>query len=811
MAANSGAEATTSTPTPTILDPPQRVEIRLNQPNLLPLRNYSNPIQNRALPPILQRRSTLPSAQATARRFFRNRIHKTRNHPTLLAPAAVDQVQEEGIPTQRGAKITIDPYKVLQASCAHEKSTAPLPEYDNLSAYFVSEDTAKTFLQREIARLIAVVENPEGKLRFSNQKILKEGSRDAYKELSFLFKMVMQAVSIAILDNEVLDMKYGSGLSSYRNVSKHLGRVRSGHLEIPEEDYIEACFILVNYVTAILIRLITQSGSGDYWHNNLVGVLAKLTAKIKVLLMGLKHGAVASMMNAEAALEESGQSAGKEDEEEDEEDCEEIILTQKTKEGKASPTGPAIALYCAHQAKFRSGPFTILNYILMSLQYLNRSGHPMTSYEALLFQDRDYEFQATSDLDNLNVAHSAFNILNQTVLNVQKRKRMSPALQGGPSPSSDTGNLCTKIEWKYSEEQDQPSSAHGGPGSQSDISDSPRSYKQELILYTMEDIITVMVPLVATSPVVSANLNGFRTMVSLTGDVDDDVRPYTESKFDAFFRMYTSESDRRQDALQLSKAVQSGLFSRSSLISGTDVNLTLSNDQTSASSPDRENTVMESRLRQLIEDMDEWVYDESSVIVNCALYVWSVIAVATTLVLGGLAIGITVNERLKGVDPFSITTYAWILAAFIILISKSYQVESWPWRDFLLCQVKCRSVSELQTVTGIHDQLIMAKILHDERGTILNTRGPYNSVFQRRSEDGSGFSIDRPLTTRTLLLSGLTMLKVVTPQGHALVCLDARRGTDLRVVTHRGIEELMLILQLFTFFEFFITVGVNVE
>lgn len=66
----------------------------------------------------------------------------------------------------------------------------------------------------------------------------------------------------------------------------------------------------------------------------------------------------------------------------------------------------------------------------------------------------------------------------------------------------------------------------------------------------------------------------------------------------------------------------------------------------------------------------------------------------------------------------------------------------------------------------------------------FKTRGPYNTVFQCKSDYGSGFSIDQSLTTRTMLLSGLTLLKVVTPLSHALVCLDGRRGTDLKVVEH---------------------------
>ena len=81
---------------------------------------------------------------------------------------------------------------------------------------------------------------------------------------------------------------------------------------------------------------------------------------------------------------------------------------------------------------------------------------------------------------------------------------------------------------------------------------------------------------------------------------------------------------------------------------------------------------------------------------------------------------------------------------------------------------------ELNEVTGVHEQLIIAKLLHEEHATILRTRGPYNSAFKRKADDG--FSIDVPLTMWTMLLSGLIMVQVVTPDGRALACLDVRRG-----------------------------------
>ncbi|KAH8807105.1 hypothetical protein F5884DRAFT_788548 [Xylogone sp. PMI_703] len=180
--------------------------------------------------------------------------------------------------------------------------------------------------------------------------------------------------------------------------------------------------------------------------------------------------------------------------------------------------------------------------------------------------------------------------------------------------------------------------------------------------------------------------------------------------------------------------------------------------------------------------MNTWIYDEKAVIVKCTLYVWTIITIASILAFGGIAIGFTVQDHIAGVDPFGITTYCWVLAGFIVLISKSVRVDTWSWRDFLRARVQCRSVSELHAVTGIPEPLILAKLLNDEETSILNTRGPFNAAFRRKVDNG--FSIDRPITMWTMLLSGLIMVKVSTARGFALICLDVRRGTRFSSVGH---------------------------
>jgi hypothetical protein len=167
-----------------------------------------------------------------------------------------------------------------------------------------------------------------------------------------------------------------------------------------------------------------------------------------------------------------------------------------------------------------------------------------------------------------------------------------------------------------------------------------------------------------------------------------------------------------------------------------------------------------------------------------------VCAVAITcaaLVGVGIAIGVTLDTRLPGVDPFNITVFCWALAAFILLLAKSIYVENWLWRDFLLRRVVCQSVTELSYITRIDQQDIITYLLHNKMSTILVTKGLYNSTFLRSDKDG--FSIDVKPRFRTMLLSGLVVVKVATMRGPALIMLPVRKGRKFVGFYHVHIEK----------------------
>lgn len=148
--------------------------------------------------------------------------------------------------------------------------------------------------------------------------------------------------------------------------------------------------------------------------------------------------------------------------------------------------------------------------------------------------------------------------------------------------------------------------------------------------------------------------------------------------------------------------------------------------------------------------------------------------------LGGLMAGFFIGSRIDSVDPFNLTMFAWIIAAFIIVVCKSLRVAEWTWRDFLKGRATCRSVRELASVTNLDEQGIIMHLLSSENELPLKLRGPYNSVFA--NAESEGFSVDVKPKIGTLFVSGLIILEVLTEGGSALVCLDLRS----RVITEDG-------------------------
>lgn len=772
---------------------------------------------------MLSKTATFPNTGRRLEHFWRRQLRLKRSrpvHPAVGAPGAAGTLGHgaASLP-KRGKKIECSVKSVICKLEPKERNGRRFPDFDGLKTYNVDDNITQDLRLAEVTRLLRVAQNPTQPVLLGRSRYLEsmKGDNYGYQALSRMSTAISTALNLCLLDNECISVEFCGRLASRDRLRK---LIRQAHIAaqmssseddhgVPkccpadEEERLMAVFALVDYISAIIARLVSQSASGDFWITNIISVLSARVAKIKFLLVDITTGAAIAANTGEDTLEafpDTGDPVTAAQEEEEEE-CEEAqrVIDANTKDGLTSEEDAAVGTYCINQNKYRAGTNAAMKYILLSLRFLNRSGLPPTTFEisvvlyeigfenfkTVLFQDRDLEYSASSDRDVLNTAQPALIILDQTLKDLHKRQPLSMANK----EKQETDDLGTFVEWAYQERNEVHSTTPTAGIDYVELSKSRRTMR----LNSMADITTAMVPLIATSPILLSGFTTFRNVMALSGTVRDVVSPFQEGQFGAFCRLYTSEFDKeveKREILRLSKAFEDQRFSRCRLLTQGDGKWGAKLFSRYADGTRDAGNVVQERLQECSIDMKEWVVDETSVTISLRFYVSTVMMIAGILGGGGLAIGFAVGNRIEGVDPFNLATYTWVLAAFVVLICKSVLVDSWTWSDFLRRRVRCRSVSELAATTGVDEQLILAKLLHDDcGGSILLTRGPYNSVFRRQTDDTNGFSIDRPISAETLMLSGLAALKVVTPRGDAIVCLDYRQGTTLTVVEHQGTED----------------------
>ncbi|KAK4230057.1 hypothetical protein QBC38DRAFT_496990 [Podospora fimiseda] len=435
-------------------------------------------------------------------------------------------------------------------------------------------------------------------------------------------------------------------------------------------------------------------------------------------------------------------------------------------------------------------------------------------FQTLVFQDQDNNLDGTADSATINYAYHAFRQLFKTVQCFKREHAQQAPAQQAPAQqtpvqqtpanqglavrannlnttaqtdpqSADQEPLGTQITWSFYD--------RGSEDKASDLTAGRDYYEEdEIELKSMNEVISVMMTLLFTSPTLIIMMEFF---LGLLGSqklhlVGESRASQPSQNFTASFCIDTKlfrEAQDKQEAKSLSKS----LIRRNALQSGKEIGQlgrveTFRPNGQGTTTPNRDAEkqrakahadrirMHQSELHKASKKLKACIFEEKGVMVRCRLYILTTVILCTILVFGGIAVGATVGDRISGVDPFNITTYCWVLAAFIVIVAKSVLVHEWPWNDFLHGRVLCKSVSELYSVTGLNDQLILAYMLQNESNSFLDTRGPFNIVFDRKVDDG--FSIDRPLSTWTMLVSGLLMVEVENDEGRGLVGLDLRRG-----------------------------------
>jgi hypothetical protein len=561
---------------------------------------------------------------------------------------------------------------------------------------------------------------------------------------------------------------------------------------------------LVNYLTAMMLRVMLRTMRGALWEEYCVATMAKFAAKLKVLLKDLPRSASICLSRTEEVRFRTTHNArvqkriGYEGELNDQEDYEpDADVNRKEKEKKDHEKKlwqPARVdaemryfivtktfnlgisrLLLSAMANLSSNEDTEMSADVFDTTVLMYEDY-ITNRRLLLCSQRDGTIGAAADQRVIASAGAAFKVC----LDVWTYLRSVPM-----EKSIAKDGYWTMLSWKWTELDSlslDPQADH--------ITSSVK-------MITMKGVISAFVPYAMVCGSFPSVLQDLSNNVSLIADPTAPVKHVRQNPFLAALGVRTSAyMSRRMDLFKDDDACdisQSYLAREKALTrSATDPMLTMFaderktvSDQTLRSQRDRQRKDM----AKAMQEFQTWMIDETTIVIPNKKYAWGFLGGCLILVIGGMAMGLSVGNRIEGVDPLGFATYCWVLSGFVLLVAKSMRVENWPWSRFFRGQVVCRSIREVVSVTRMDAQVILAILLRLEPRMNLVKRGPFNAVFSKQG--AGGFAIDVPFRTSTLMEGGLILVKVQSVVGDALVGIRSDLWTRYDSVSPKGDNEKM--------------------
>jgi hypothetical protein len=711
-------------------------------------------------------------------------------------------------------------------TAAHALSAQP--KFDDLTLYDVSEEEEGQLWECEVTRVVGAVKQLGDGLEFQNDAFLQPDSKAGYEDLSRIADHLLVNVHICRYDNEILLRQF-----SEKNVNKKRlntsQRILTSRLDSTEDlkgfsldrsrSFIMKYCALVDYITAVASRLSVTAADDETWQRLALSGLAKYSAKLKILVrdseeyalrsvgrgkqlamekevmdvFGLSHMGLEGDLTQRPGMGGHGMERMMEHSYIPWSHSAETSRQQKELEAILKTEDPSEGLYFAEMALVNGWTSSTLIQIIQALKASALSGLSIDGFDicsvvykagtidsplqVFIHQDRDGQLFGYSHQPYIRHSYLAFSLVQQAVEEIRKKKNSIDEVKISEDSLDPDDQLSdTRIMI------------------QMDTANAPSTTKpQEIALKTISQVITVMVPLLCTTPTVIEELQGsLRALGELRSiDVEDKLSPARVPDFTAIASLRTRSFETQSVACLPAADFRSLSMS---LVTQPDRQASHSKipiktsiwDNTPVEQRKQRMQEVQQRREKLMTEGQEWHILEESVRVKCPKYVYTVLFLCGVLALGGLMGGIFIGGREKGalkdVDPFNIATFSWVLAGFIILIAKSIRVNDWPWRDFILGRVTCRSLSELAAVTQANEQDLILYLLTKESENVLITKGPYNKMFTRKVNATNGFSIDIKPEVRTLVAAGLVFVKISMSEGSALVCLDLRRGSEKREV-----------------------------
>lgn len=615
---------------------------------------------------------------------------------------------------------------------------------------------------------------------------------DGYNRLHVMAVALKHALSVCVHDNELVLLEHqpplankelflGSHRSLLRNFDPEEGIIRFDKKIKLTQHNDEVYQDLVNYLTATLARLLVRTVTGRFWVDNCLITIAKFSAKLKVLGNDLPRAVsltIEAYREVQIRLDELTRAhpGGK------------LVPApeSKTKMEAGAGDGPSAvagldigqfdrsgARYFIVLDAFDRGIASLLINCLADISWNEEVEQTADMFEtsAVIFDtgfrgmrtqmchERDGSIGVAAERNVIHCAGVAFDVCRETWT-------AQPSAEGHLSK-------CTKLDWNWTGLTDSEDLETSLPGS--------RSWT------AMKEVITALVPYLMFCGIFPTSLSQFARQVIHISDTTNPAKFYAQQSCLAAARFRTSqyEGSPQNRAISYRAQVQNVYdtpMAREGALAGVE------GDPGSPSSLElrRRHQATKERFRQAVDEVEQWVVDERSIVITSLWYSWIVLAAVGVLVCGGVAL-VAVEDRIAGVDPSNLSVLVWTAAGFLMVYFKSLRVENWPWRDFLRGRVVCRSISEVHAVTKMDPQVLLAILMRFESRVMLGKCGPFRGIFRRKVEDG--FAIDVPPTTITAAAGGYIFVRILGIEGPALAGLQCIKRGLYNSINHQGMIE----------------------
>jgi hypothetical protein len=685
-----------------------------------------------------------------------------------------------------------------------------LPRYDNLTAHAeVNDDEEESRVKAEIERIVKHIQEhdlQESLLPLEDQ-LGSTTSQAALEDIAIVVDRITSNLDLCVFDmantiirelaphrrsSRIVDLVTESAIIKARKSSLILIRDYVGsdtviprrprQLQIAHDES-KLYLTLLEYFTALLGRFLVNSAEGSLWVHKCLGILARMTAKLRLLGYDATTHAERSVRGAEDIIssleydqEVEKQSGGK---------------PEALRYGRRPATSSSIETYAdlvdamapsiiyhMEQMRIRSHLTGIMKRLLdgfsqrkqvsrctpfsFELNTIIRASKSVGENDEvpswLISDDRHKSIDISDQSTLLRICYPGCQLLLYNLLAIRKRDAQQPQPSISSESRDSSENTGATLDWSFKCESE-------GITGFSDGAEKVMSSTQSAFLhqgiYSPGDYISILAPLLLGSSAIAKETFQLITVVQSFRGTEKGIKLYRQGHFEAMFtfRCLVGQADNdppESDAIGLSSFRNIGFHSDPRGVDGDTSGIGKAGSKfdykrflrpsSSASDVEMADLTLptqpkdflgiqaaESLYNKYEKSMKSWKITDKTVVVHCNTFVFSAIGLFLAIVIIGLAILFKFGKKLAGVDRSNILIFLWTIAVFGIGLSKNWYTKDWSWHDFIHRQLPCKSVQELRRVTGVDEQVLMMYLLRNDHKQFYTT-GEYNSLFQRRAK-----------------------------------------------------------------------------